>query len=126
MQSFKFFAVAAALLASSWAQALTVAPYSAAALAQAQADGAPVALHFHADWCPTCRAQDKVLESLKAEPDLKVLVLAVDYDKESALKRQLKVRAQSTFVVYHGKAEVARQTGETSVDGVRSLLRKAL
>jgi thiol-disulfide isomerase/thioredoxin len=126
MPSFKHFAAAAALLAASWAHALTVAPYSAEALAQAQSAGAPVALHFHADWCPTCRAQDKVLESLKAEPDLKTLVLSVDYDNEKALKRQLKVRAQSTFVVYHGKTEVARQTGETSVDGIRALLRKAM
>ena len=40
------------------AQALDVQPYSAKAVADAQAAGKPYALHFHADWCPTCRAQD--------------------------------------------------------------------
>jgi thiol-disulfide isomerase/thioredoxin len=124
--TFKTFAAAALLAASSLVQALTLAPYTPQALAQAQAEGAAVALHFHADWCPTCRAQDKVLQSLMAEPDLKVLVLAVDYDNEADLKRALKVRNQSTFVVYHGKAEVARQTGETSAAGIRTLLGKAL
>ena len=59
--------LAAALLgASALAQALTLAPYSPEALAQAQAAGQPVALHFRADWCPTCRAQDKVLDTALA------------------------------------------------------------
>ena len=126
MKPLKALAFTATFLASAWAHALTLAPYSPQALAAAQAHGEAVALHFHADWCPTCRAQDKALESLRAAPDLKVLVLAVDYDNEVALKRQLKVRAQSTFVVYHGENEVARQTGETSADGLRALLAKAL
>lgn len=124
--TFKWLAGAAVLAASSLVQALTLAPYTPQALARAQADGAAVALHFHADWCPTCRAQDKVLQSLQAEPALKVLVLAVDYDKQVELKRALKVRTQSTFVVYHGKEEVARQSGETSAEGLRALLGKSL
>ncbi len=40
-------------------QALTVSPYSAEALAAAQQAGKPVAVHFHADWCPTCKQQEK-------------------------------------------------------------------
>ena len=124
--AFKTLAGLALLATSVLTHALTLAPYTPQALAQAQADGAAVALHFHADWCPTCRAQDKVLHSLVAEPALKVLVLAVDYDNETALKRALKVRQQSTLVVYHGKTEVARQTGETSAEGLRALLGKAL
>ena len=113
-------------MAASWAQALTVAPYSADALAKAQAAGEPVALHFRADWCPTCRAQDKALEALKADTALPIAVLTVDYDKESELKKQLKVLGQSTFVVYRGKVEKKRQIGETSPDGIRTALRAAL
>jgi thioredoxin 1 len=122
----KLLIIGATLLASSLVHALTLAPYSPEVLAKAQAAGEPVALHFHADWCPTCRAQDKVLESLKAEPNLEVLVLKVDFDKETALKKQLKVRAQSTFIVYRGATEKTRQTGETSADGIRAILRAAL
>ena len=116
----------ACLLATSLAQALTLAPYSAEAFAKALAADAPVALHFHASWCPTCRAQDKVLEQLKTEPGLDILILKVDYDKETALKKQLKVRAQSTFIVYRGKTEWARATGITAPDEIRSALRTAL
>jgi len=119
--------LAAALLsASALAQALTVAPYSPEALAKAQAAGQPVALHFRADWCPTCRAQDKVLDSLKSDATLNITVLAVDYDKEVNLKKQDKVRAQSTFIVYKGTQETARMVGETSPEAVRAVLRSAL
>jgi thiol:disulfide interchange protein len=120
-------AVSAASLAAP-ALALDVQPYTPAALAQAQSAGKPVVLHFHADWCPTCRAQDKSLDALKAMPaeKLDVTVLRVDYDKETELKRQLKVRTQSTFIAYHGATERARLVGGTSVDEVRGLLKAAL
>lgn len=116
----------ATFLLSSVGHALTLAPYSAETLATAKAAGQPVALHFHADWCPACRAQSKALETLKSDTNLNVTVLKVDYDQETALESQLKVRNQSTFIVYRGTAEKARQSGETSVDGFRALLRSAL
>lgn len=112
------------LAAPSWA--LNVQPYSASALAAAQGAGRPVVLHFHADWCPTCRAQDKSLDALKAEPGLDVTVLRVDYDKETELNRALKVRTQSTLIAYHGASERARLVGQTDVDAVRKLLKSAL
>ena len=115
------------LAASLSAQALTVAPYSADALASAQQAGQTVALQFHADWCPTCRAQDKALDLLKAEPgavDLQLLV--VDYDNEVALKKALKVRTQSTLIVYRGAVETTRAIGITTPDDIRAALRTAL
>ena len=121
-----FLALCTALMASAWACALTVAPYSPEAFAKLQAADARTVLHFHADWCPTCRAQDKALEVLKADPSLDVIVLSVDYDKETELKRQLNVRSQSTFIVYRGKAERGRQIGETSPEGIRKALRSSL
>ncbi len=116
------------LLAASFAaQALTVAPYSAEALASAQKAGKPVALQFHAPWCPTCRAQDKALEVLKAEANaVDVQLLVVDYDTEVALKQALKVRTQSTLIVYRGAAEKTRAIGITSADDIRAALRTAL
>ena len=122
----KILALSAALLLSSWSYALTVVPCSAEAFAKLQASGEAVTLHFRADWCPTCRAQDKSLEVLKADPDLKLTVLSVDYDQETDLNKQLNVRNQSTFVVYRGKVEMARQIGVTSPEAIRKTLSSSL
>ena len=118
--------LAATLLVSTWSHALTITPYSAETFATLQTAGAPVALHFHADWCPTCRAQAKSLDALKADPSLQLTVLMVDYDKETTLKKQLNVRSQSTFIVFRGVAEKARQIGETAPDAIRKTLGAAL
>lgn len=126
MQLKNILALSAALFVSSWSHALTMSPYSPEAFNKLQAAGDAVALHFRADWCPTCRAQDKSLEVLKADPDLKLTVLSVDYDKETELKKQVSVRNQSTFVVYRGKVETARQIGATSPEAIRQTLRSSL
>jgi thioredoxin-like negative regulator of GroEL len=112
--------------AAALAHALEVKPYSAQALAAAQKADQPVAIQFHADWCPTCKAQDKVLQSLKAEPGLGVTLLIANYDTEKALKKRFNVRAQSTIVALHGKQERARLVGETSEDSIRKVLKAAL
>lgn len=122
----KILALGAALLVSSWAHALTITPFSADAFAKAQAAGGPVALHFHADWCPTCRAQDKALEVLKSDSGLDIAVFSVDYDKETDLKKQLKVRSQSTFIVYRGMTEKTRHVGATAPEAIRAMFRTVL
>ena len=106
--------------------ALDIQPYSAAALTQAQKADKPVALHFHADWCPTCRAQEKVMQDLKSEAGLDLTVLVANYDTEKELKRRFNVRAQSTLVVLHGNKETYRVVGDTSPGGIRGALKSAL
>jgi thioredoxin 1 len=119
-------AVATLLFATSAADALTVVPYSAGALAAAQKAGQPLVLHFHAPWCPTCRAQDKAFEKLKADPSLPITLMEVDYDTEKALEKQMKVAAQSTLVIFRGATERGRSTGVTDPELLKSLLRIAL
>jgi thiol-disulfide isomerase/thioredoxin len=126
MKLFTKLALASTIAFAGWAQALTIAPYGAEAFAKAQGAGEAVALHFHASWCPTCRAQAQVLEMLKDEPDLDITVLVADYDKEGQLKKAHKVRTQSVLISFRGKAEKARQTGGTSPEDIRAILRAAL
>jgi thioredoxin 1 len=114
------------LSCAAFAHALEIQPYSAAALAAAQKADKPLALHFRADWCPTCRAQDKVLQTLKAAPDLDVTVLEVNYDTERDLKRQYRIQTQATIVVMHGSKERARLVGDTTEAGIRAALKSAL
>ena len=85
-----------------------------------------MAIHFHADWCPTCRAQDRALELLKSDPALGITVLKANYDTEKDLKRRFNVRAQSTLVVLHGKTESARLVGETGAPAIGAALKAAL
>jgi thioredoxin 1 len=119
--------LAALLAVAPWtAQALEIAPYSDAALAASQKAGKPVALHFHADWCSTCRAQQKSLNALRSEPGLDVTVLVANFDNEKALKQQLGVRSQSTLIVFRGSEEKARLAGETSAERLRAALKTAL
>ena len=108
------------------AQALDIQPYSAAALESAQKADRPVALHFHANWCPTCRAQEKVFNGFKPDARLALPLLIVDYDAERALKQKLGVRTQSTLIVYRGKRETARLAGETDPARLKAALQSAL
>ena len=108
-------------------QALTIDDYDPAAIKKAQASGQSYALAFHADWCPTCKQQAKVFEQLKADPALKnVTLYNVDYDGETELKKALKVRTQSTVIVYKGAKEVTRSVSETSSSGLKKLLAQSL
>lgn len=113
-------------LVAQLALALDVVPYSAPALAAAQKAGQPVVLQFHATWCPTCKAQDKVFESLKSDPSLKLTLMQADYDTEKALAREMKITAQSTLVVFHGATERARVVGETDPAKLKALLARGL
>ncbi|TCV88201.1 thioredoxin family protein [Sulfurirhabdus autotrophica] len=126
MKLAQLFATAALALTVLTAQALEIQPYSPKALEEAQKANLPVALHFHADWCPTCRAQTKVLNSFKDDKSLNMTVLVVNYDKERDLKRKLGVRVQSTIIVYKGSAETARIAGETSPEKIKAALQSAL
>jgi thioredoxin 1 len=120
-------ACASLMFLASAAHALTVKPFTDADFAAAQAAGKPVAIHFSATWCPTCKAQDKSLAALSSDPALKdVTILTSDYDKSKDLQKQMKVKSQSTFVVFKGKAEVARNSGATDAPEIKTLLTKAL
>ena len=102
-------------------------PFNAVAFDQLLAEGAPVVVDFHADWCPTCRAQSPIVQELASTPELRnVTILVANYDTELALRKTLNVAKQSTLVVFRRGKEVARSTGDTSRDGLAALLRKAI
>jgi thiol-disulfide isomerase/thioredoxin len=112
------------MLFAASAFALEIKPYSADTFAQIQKSGAGVALHFHADWCPTCRAQEKVFNGWKGNASVPVNLLVVDYDKERDLKNKLNVRTQSTLIVLKGDKEVARLAGKSDEKSLKEALLK--
>lgn len=94
--------------------------YSEANLDAALQNGKKVALFFHAPWCPTCKALDM---SLRAEviPD-NVVVLKVDYDSATELKKKYGVRSQHTIVtVDANKNMIKKGQGEQNISQILTL-----
>ncbi len=109
------------------AAAMAPQDYSQQAFAAAQAAGKPILLHITAPWCPTCKAQKPILSELEGTPKFKnLVVLNIDFDSQKALLRKLHVAQQSTLIVYKGKAEVGRSTGDTDPGSIAALLGKAI
>jgi thioredoxin 1 len=124
-----FVAAALAVLITAFATVTVAAetPYDQTQFDTLRASGKPVAVVFHADWCPTCRAQAPVLRQLSQIPEFKGITLFVaDFDTEKGLKRALGVSKQSTIVVFKGGKESARSTGDTQSDRLRELLQHAI
>src|SRR5579872_7621564 len=91
----------AAPLSPSWAN--SAVPFSAAAFKAAQAAGGPILVEIHADWCPTCKAQNPILDKLTAAPKFKDLkVFRVDFDAMKPVVKQFGAQMQSTLIVYKG------------------------
>jgi thioredoxin 1 len=102
-------------------------PFNQAQFDQTRTSGQPVVVYFHADWCPTCRVQQPIVDKLAAEAPLnRVTIFEADFDTETALEKALKVTQQSTFVVFKGGQEVTRSTGQTQEPAIRATLQAAL
>jgi thioredoxin 1 len=102
-------------------------PFNQAQFDATRAAGKPVAVVFHADWCPTCRAQAPLLKQLAQTPELlPVTVYIANFDTENALKKSLGVTSQSTIVVFNRGKEIARSTGDTQRENLAALLRRAI
>lgn len=92
-----------------------------------QKQGKPVLVMIHADWCPTCKAQEPILGELLKTPELQAITaLRVDFDKQKAVVKGFKAQYQSTLIVFKGGKEVGRSTGDTKKDSIAALLKKAL
>jgi len=116
------FAAIGLLVAVNAANALEIAPYSAQSFADLQKADKAVTLHFHAEWCSTCMAQEKVFNGWKGDAAVPGTLLIVDYDNERELRKKMGVRGQSTVISFKGSREKARLTGDTDTKALRAVL----
>lgn len=115
-----------ALLFPLFAQAVGE-PYTQQKMDALNKAGKPVLVFVYADWCPTCRAQDKILGELLPTDEFKSIhALKVDFDEQKAVVKNYGVNYQSTFILFKGGKEVIRVTAETDRERIAEWLRKIL
>ena len=91
------------------------------------AAGKPVVVDVSAPWCPTCKAQKPIVDSLAKQPAYKdVTILTVDFDSEKTVLKQFKVNTQSTLIAFNGGKETARSVGDATLAGIEGIFKKAV
>jgi len=101
--------------------------FDPAAFAAAQGGNKAILVDISAAWCPTCKAQHKVLESLAKRPDYaELVVFEVDFDAQKEVVKSFNAHQQSTLIAFKGAHETHRLIGETGVASIEELLNTAL
>lgn len=109
------------------AQAADAQPFSNEAFTSAQAAGKPILIDISATWCPTCKAQEPIIGTLRKSEKFKDFVMfRVDFDEQKDAVKSFGARSQSTLIVYKGKLEVGRSVGDTNPASIETLLEKAI
>ncbi len=109
------------------ARAMDKVPFDQKAFDAAQAAGKPILVEVTAPWCPVCKAQAPILSQLRNDAQFKELVtFNIDFDSQKDLLRNFNVQKQSTLIVFKGKQEMGRSTGDTNAGTITALLGKSI
>ena len=120
-------ALTTALAVTPMALAADNKPFDPRAFEAAQAAGKPILVDVKAPWCPVCKAQEPILSKWKADPKFKELVIfEIDFNSQKDLLKRFGVQKQSTLIVFKGKQETGRSTGDTDPNSIGALLSKAI
>lgn len=125
-----FIATAAATLAATPAFAIG-RDYAPGLVTSELKAGKTVFLDFAADWCSTCKAQERVMTSLLAENpayEQQISFIRVDWDAygNADLARSLNIPRRSTLVVLKGGRELGRIVAGTGKAEIKALMDRAL
>lgn len=131
MKRRNFLVLSAATLTLPHAALASAIDYTPGLVDQRLDAGETVFLDFKASWCGTCKAQEKVINTLKSENpayEANVTFINIDWDTYSKadLTRRLQIPRRSTLVVLRGDQELGRVVADTSRDGIKSLMDTAL
>jgi len=118
--------LAFAALASA-AMAGEIKPFNQAEFDKLTREGKPVVLDISATWCPTCKEQKPIIDTVMKQPAYKdVTLMNIDFDSAKPTLKKFKVTMQSTLVAFKAGKEAGRSVGDTSPEGIEGLVKKAL
>ena len=93
--------------------------YDEMKVSEALAGGQKVALFFHATWCPSCKALDKAINSEISSIPSDALIVKVDYDSSTEMKKKYGVTSQHTTVLIDRDMNlISKKLGAKSVGEV--------
>lgn len=106
--------------------ALVFIPYTGDEVDTLAQGGQPFLIDFHASWCTTCAAQQRVLDALQTENEAYagIPIVRVDWDTygDGELARSLAIPRRSTLVLMRGNTELGRLVAETRKERISALL----
>jgi thioredoxin 1 len=101
--------------------------FEAAAFAAAQESGQTFILEVTAKWCGPCQRQKQVVEKLLENSAFgNLTIFNADYDTDRSELAKINAHQLTTLIIYRGKTEALRSSGETRPEMVAAILRKAL
>lgn len=109
------------------AAAMTFAPpvvaFDRAAFERAQAEDRRILIDVWAPWCPTCRAQEPIIDRVAAaRGNEDLIVFRVHFDDQKAEVRRFGAQRQSTLIAYRGDRETGRSVADTDPDRIAALV----
>jgi len=104
--------------------------YTPGLIKQKLAAGETVFVDFAADWCSTCKRQERVISELCAnnpEFDAKISFVRVDWDDFGSheVSTSRNIPRRSTLLLLKGDEELGRIVAGTSADDIKALLELA-
>lgn len=79
-----------------------------------------VLVHVHATWCPSCKVQKKILDTLEKK---NFKLIEVDFDSDKKFLKSNKVFQQSMLIAFKDGKEVKRVFGITKKDKIDSFIK---
>lgn len=127
-RNFIKFATAGTLLLAtgSFALAADTIDYKPGLVKQALASGKTVFIDYAADWCTTCKSQERTIKALRDEnPDYNgIMFVRVDWDEDasSPISTDYNIPRRSTLLVLKGDQELGRIVAGTGRGQIKKLL----